>query len=304
MLTTILLTSGLALAQESTQRTEAAAPECSVQDFNDADGKLVVQVKYCPNGDAEQNNSGITGAQGYLDSFLVLTEEQELALRERAKRGFEEMDAEIKAYKALENPISVWQDIAATPALVEYFKDTFDTIGVSVEGSEQSFTVTHTGAALELSEGIADSVNFRVTITQQQVLNMVQNAADNSISEQESWRILSVLFTPMTAVTLDNEVFTNNWRRKRLGVEDHTHVHLLNPSGETATSHTLFFVKGQWVVVKGLHGKPKRTFKLTPAQALEYQKKTFSAMRANDKKQWKAWAKWYKQWRDGVSETH
>ena len=244
MLTTILLTSGLAMAQESTQSTESAAPACSVQDFNDADGKLVVGVKYCPNGDAGQNNKGISEAQGYLDSLVDLTE--------RAKKGFEELDAEIEALQALQNPISVWQGIAATPALVEYFKDTFDTIGVSVEGSEQSFTVTHTGSALELSEGIADDVNFRVTISQQQVRNMVKNAADNSISEQESWRILSVLFTPMTAVTLDNEVFTNNWRRKRLGVEDHTQ-YLPNPSGET-TSHTLFR-QGAMVVVKAAASK-------------------------------------------------
>ena len=95
----------------------------------------------------------------------------------------------------------------------------------------------------------------------------------------------------MTAETLGNKVFTNNWYRKRLGVEDHIYVHLLDPSGKSDTSHTLFFVKGQWVVVKGLHGKPKRTFKLTPAQALEYQRKTFAAMRIGNKKQQRAWAK-------------
>ena len=202
------------------------------------------------------------------------------------------------------DPMTLWQEIAATPALVEYFKDSFDTLGVSVEGTESRFTVTHTGTALELTEGIADDVNFKVTITAQQVMNMIENAEDNQISEQESWRILSVLFTPMTAVSLDNEVLTNDRLRKALGVEDLTHVSLLNPSGETATSHTLFYVKGQWVVVPGLHGTPRRTYELTPAQALEYQKKTFSAMRADDRKEWKAWAQWYTSWRDGVSVTH
>ena len=190
------------------------------------------------------------------------------------------------------DPMQLWQGIADTPALVEYFKDSFDTLGVSVEGTEHSLTVTHTGTALELKSGIAEDVDFQVTITPEQVMNMVSNAEDNQISEQESWRILNVLFTPMTAVTLDNEVLTNNRLRKALGVEDLTHVSLLNPSGDTASSHTLFYVKGQWVVVSGLHGKPRRTYTLTPAQALEYQKKIFSP-KADDRKQWKEWAKWY-----------
>lgn len=212
--------------------------------------------------------------------------------------------AEVEEPAPALDPMQLWQGIADTPALVEYFKDSFDTLGVAVEGTEHSLTVTHTGTALELTPGIADDVDFRVTITAQQVMNMVENAEDNQISEQESWRILDVLFTPMTAVTLDNEVLTNNRLRKAIGVEDLTHVSLLNPSGEPASSHTLFYVKGQWVVVSGLHGTPRRTYTLTPAQALEYQKKIFSAMRANDRKQWKEWAKWYVSWRDGVSVTH
>ena len=181
--------------------------------------------------------------------------------------------AEEAAEPAPLDPMQLWQGIADTPALVEYFKDSFDTLGVSVEGTEYSLTVTHTGTALELKSGIAANVDFRVTITPEQVMNMVSNAEDNRISEQESWRILNVLFTPMTAVTLDNEVLTNNRLRKALGVEDLTHVSLLNPSGDTASSHTLFYVKGQWVVVSGLHGKPRRTYTLA-AQALEYQRKS------------------------------
>ncbi|MEC7987607.1 MAG: hypothetical protein VX278_20740 [Myxococcota bacterium] len=200
--------------------------------------------------------------------------------------------------------MDVWNGITKTPALVEYFKDTFDTIGVSIEGTDERFTVEHTGTELKLSEGIAEDVNFRVSISEKQVSNMVKNAEDNQISADESWRIMSVLFTPMTSVTLDNPVFVNNRMRKKLGIEDLTHVYLLNPNGETANSHTLFFVKGQWVVVKGIHGKPRRTYKLTPAQALEYQKKTFSAVRANKAKQWREWAKWYTKWRKGVSVTH
>ena len=112
---------------------------------------------------------------------------------------------------AKESPtaMAVWRGILSTPALVEYFKDTFDSIGVTVDGSKEQFTVTHTGTALTLSKGIAENIKFRVSISSKQVMNMVKNAEDNQISEEESWRILSVLFTPMTAVTLENKIFVN-----------------------------------------------------------------------------------------------
>ena len=304
--TLMFISFSVGLAQETTPQASAPA-ECTVQDVHDPQGHLVVHTKFCSTGDKNLDRKALNEATEHIQGITSLSAEQRKKLVDRATQADMDLQAELDKYDDIPrpfDPMAVWQGIAATPALVEYFKDTFDTIGVRVEHSDTAFTVTHTGAALQLSEGIADDVLFRVTISQQQVQNMVQNASDNSISEQESWRILSVLFTPMTAVTLENDIFTNNWRRMILGVEDHTHVLLLNPSGETATSHTLFFVKGQWVVVKGLHGTPKRTFKLTPAQALEYQKKVFSAMRANNRKQWSAWAKWYKKWRMDVSEKH
>ena len=305
----IIMLFGLAMAQETPSTTQKASqPECSIQDFHDVEGKLVVHTKFCSTGNDDFDRVALSQTIQHLDTMKPpLGEVQREAIIKRAQRDHDELMKELERHNDTPSsldPMVVWQGIAATPALVEYFKDTFDTMGIRVEDSNKSFTVTHTGTALELSDGIVDDVNFRVTISQQQVRNMVDNAADNSISEQESWRILSVLFTPMTAVTLKNKIFTNNWRRIMLGVEDHIHVYLLNPSGETATSHTLFFSNGQWVVVKGLHGTPKRTFKLTPKQALEYQKKTFSAMRANNSKQWNAWAKWYKKWRKGVSKIH
>ena len=71
---------------------------------------------------------------------------------------------------------------------------------------------------------------------------MIKHAKDGEISDNESWRILNVLFTPMTRVTLETPVLAVNWRRKLAGVEDLTHVYLLNPSGEEVSVHTLVYV--------------------------------------------------------------
>ena len=60
-----------------------------------------------------------------------------------------------------------------------------------------------------------------------------------------------MLFTPLTRVTLQTPVLSTNWRRKLAGVEDLTHVYLINPSGEEAANHTLIYVKGQWLVLEG-----------------------------------------------------
>ena len=108
---------------------------------------------------------------------------------------------------------------------------------------------------------------------------MVNHAKDGRISVDESWRILNVLFTPMTKVTLETPVLAVNWRRKLAGVDNLTHVYLLNPSGEQVSSHTLVYVKGQWLVLKGLHGDARRIYKMTPEQSLDYQRRIFSAMK-------------------------
>ena len=60
-----------------------------------------------------------------------------------------------------------------------------------------------------------------------------------------------MLFTPLTRVTLQTPVLSINWRRKLVGVEDLTHVYLINPSGGETANHTLIYVKGQWLVLEG-----------------------------------------------------
>ena len=135
----------------------------------------------------------------------------------------------------------------------------------------------------------------------QNIENMIKHAKDGEISDNESWRILNVLFTPMTRVTLETPVLAVNWRRKLAGVEDLTHVYLLNPSGEEASVHTLVYVKGQWLVLKGVHGDARRIYKMTPEQSIEYQRKIFWAMKKNSLWNWWKFSRWYKSWRKTCS---
>jgi hypothetical protein len=87
-------------------------------------------------------------------------------------------------------------------------------------------------------------------------------------------------------------------------VEDLTHVYLLNPSGGEASKHTLIYIKGQWLVLEGLYGNPRRTYRMTPDDSIEYQRKIFSAMQKNSFFTWWKFSSWYKKWRKTVSVDH
>ena len=175
--------------------------------------------------------------------------------------------------------LTAWENILQTPDLVKYFDGVFNHLGIIIEETDERFTIHHTGASFEFEEGIIeDNVDFIVPLKKENISNMIKHAEDGFISPEESWRILDVLFTPLTKVTLQTPVLAVNWRRKLAGVEDLTHVYLISPTNKEASKHTLIYVKGQWLVLIGLHGNPRRTYRMSPEQSLEYQKMIFFAM--------------------------
>ena len=195
-----------------------------------------------------------------------------------------------------------WEKILQTPELLNYFNGVFDHLGIEIKETGESFTIHHQGDIFTFEKGIVkEKVDFIVPLELQNIENMIKHAKDGEISDNESWRILNVLFTPMTRVTLETPVLAVNWRRKLAGVEDLTHVYLLNPSGEEASVHTLVYVKGQWLVLKGVHGDARRIYKMTPEQSIEYQRKIFSAMKKNSLWNWWKFSRWYKNWRKTCS---
>ncbi len=201
--------------------------------------------------------------------------------------------------------LDTWKNIFQSPKLVNYFDGVFNSLGIIIEENGERFTVYHHGDSFEFAKGIKDEdVDFIVPLKKQNITNMVNHAKDGIINAEESWRILDVLFTPLTKVTLQNPVLSVNWRRKLAGVEDLTHVYLINPNGQEASKHSLIYIKGQWLVLKGIHGKPKRTYRMSPDQSLEYQKMIFSAMEKDSFWGWWKFSRYYKEWRKTCSITH
>ncbi|CAN5588854.1 hypothetical protein BH10CHL1_BH10CHL1_25360 [soil metagenome] len=194
-----------------------------------------------------------------------------------------------------------WQAILQTPTIVAYFRGVFNQVGIQVLETDEQFTVTHTGERITFTPGIQATVDFVVPVTVAHIQNLVNAASDGEIDATEAWRIVQVLFTPMTKATLQTPVLTDPLIQKLAGVEDVMHIYLLNPSGGAAATHTLTFEKGQWQVTPGLQGTPRRIYQLTPEQALIYQRRVFQAAQQNALWTWCQFALWYRQWRQAVS---
>jgi hypothetical protein len=201
--------------------------------------------------------------------------------------------------------LDAWENILQTPELLLYFNDVFDHLGIIIEETDEKFTIHHLDTEFIFEEDIVESaVDFIVPLKLENIENMMLHAKDGKIDSSESWRILNVLFTPLTEVTLQNPVLSVNWRRKLAGVEDLTHVYLLNPDGEEASKHSLIYIKGQWLVLKGIHGNPKRTYRMTPEDSLEYQRTIFKALKQYTFWGWIKFSTWYKKWRKKNSIAH
>jgi hypothetical protein len=196
-----------------------------------------------------------------------------------------------------------WQPLLDNPGMAEFFDGIFLHLGVRVEETGEELTVHHKGDHFTLETGIdPDAVEYIVPIRLENVANLLSHGADKAVDPDEAYRILAVMFTPMTEATLAKSPVIRSKRLRRIaGVEELLHVELIAPSGEVANSHTLAFSGGQWLVIPGLYGDAERTFHMEVDAAAEYQRHIYAAMVADSGKEWRAFARWYNDWREDVS---
>lgn len=205
------------------------------------------------------------------------------------------------AAAAQKSAYEAWTPLLKNPGLAAYFSGTFEHLGVRVAETGEALTVHHLGTYFELSKGIdSDKTDFVVTIHEQNVLNMVKHGNDDKIDEAESFQIIKVLFTPLTQAELNNKFLVKKKYLRAAHVGEVIHVTLLDPAQKENYTHTLVHVNDQWIAAPGLAGKPESSLKLTPAQALEFQRNLFAARRQNTTKAWLKFAKWYKTWKKNL----
>ena len=78
----------------------------------------------------------------------------------------------------------------------------FDVIGITIEETGEELTVRVGKGKIHIEPGLPDRWDFLVPLKMENVTNMVSHAADGRLDAFETWRIASVLFTPLTRETL------------------------------------------------------------------------------------------------------
>lgn len=200
--------------------------------------------------------------------------------------------------------IDVWRRFSDVPGVAAFFDGAFERVGVVVTDTGEEFTCAHAGETIELEPGIdRASVDFVVEIERFQVDRLASEAATGELGPLARFRILRAIFTPATQATLRNPVMSNTTLRRLSGVEDLIHVRLLSPEPdqEPHAAHTLLHASGQWLVIPGLHGEPRRIFELTPDEALAYHRHTLATIKGTGPLRWLAFRRWYVRWRRDVS---
>ncbi len=199
-----------------------------------------------------------------------------------------------------------WQTVTQDPRVVGFFKGTFQRAGVRVSDTGEAFTVVHHGDHVTFEPALNESTtDFTVDIQQFQVDRFAEAASTGALEALAQYRAVRAIFTPATQATLRNPMMANGVLRRLARVEELIHVRLKSPvpDQEPDTTHTLVHVRGQWLVIPGLHGRPARTFELSIEDAVFYQRHVLRALRGDNVLEWLRFGAWYLGWRPKVSRT-
>ncbi len=203
----------------------------------------------------------------------------------------------------METSLNKWRSLTQPPSVVTFFKGLFDRVGISVTDTGEQFAGRHSGDRIEFEPALdPQKVDYVVEIDSAQVDRLAAHVQDGELDETERYRIVSALFTPATAAMLKNPVLAHPLLRRLVGAEDVIHVILQPPTPqEPEVQHTLTYANRQWHVQPGLHGQAKRVYRLTLADALDYHRRAFATIKANNWSAWLRFAFWYRKWRKKVS---
>jgi hypothetical protein len=200
--------------------------------------------------------------------------------------------------------LETWRAVTQDPRVIGFFKGTFERAGVRIVDTGESFTVVHHGDRVDFEPALNESsTDFTVDIQEYQATRFAEAAGTGVLDPTAQYRAVRALFTPATEATLRNPMLANGILRRLARIEELIHVRLKSPvpDKEPDLTHTLVHVRGQWVVIPGLHGRAGRTFDLSIEDAILYQRHVLKALRQNTWAGWLQFGSWYLGWRPTVS---
>ena len=211
------------------------------------------------------------------------------------------MQAKMKNQPQTDRTVDLWRAVEQTDQIVSVLVGMFEEIGITIEETGEKLTARVKEGTIQIDPGLPEKYDLLAPLKLENVHEMVLFTADGRLDESEIWRIIAVLFTPLTRETLRTPVMSKAILRKLAGIVDLIHVQLLGPEAEHVANYTLAFVSRQWLVIRGSHGQARRKFTLTSEEYMTYQKRVFNTIKANNFLGWMRFARWYAKWRPSVS---
>jgi hypothetical protein len=194
-----------------------------------------------------------------------------------------------------------WSVIEESPQMVAFFRGTFDTLNFTVNETGERFFLVFSGERVTITGGRAGLADLDVPIGQIQVDAVARLAADGTLDRQDAFSVMQILYGPIARAFLTGSFLKHDIVRRLAGVEDLIHITFWTPGLPDSSSVTLKAEGGQWYVIDGLVGRPKRVFRLNEAETLEYMRRVHATRKSSNPKVWIDFVNWYTQWRERVS---
>lgn len=208
--------------------------------------------------------------------------------------------------KASGSCLEKMQQMEQPESVVKFFSDLFDRLGIYIVDSTEKFTCIDCGDRIEFEDGIdEDKVDFCVSLYSFQIDRFIADVGAGYSDPLAHFRLVKEFFRMPShdkKSLLNSPLLNNSAFRKLIHSKNLLHVHLISPdkNAEDDATFTLFFVKGNWNLTQGLVGEPERVFRLSADDALELNRRMFSASRDKKITALPELAKWYINWRERV----
>jgi hypothetical protein len=210
------------------------------------------------------------------------------------------------------------QSLAQNPQARTWFEQLLSYLRVRVSDTGEEFTVISKKTGVEITPGFIPpdrrkllygifdpgdwyAQQFVITVSSQNVRNFASFFADDNVSQEELFRIMSFLMPVLLKATLEMPAMRNRALLSLLGLDTVWHQCLLDPQGNETQPATVQLVGDKWEVLPGYHGTPQRKKVLTPEKLLEFQRRVHQAEDEDTLGGWFALLDWYRKWLGSVS---
>ena len=142
---------------------------------------------------------------------------------------------------------------------------------------------------------------YIVPLETQNIRNWVAAFAGDMLSPEAPHRIVSAMLGSLLEALYAMPVMRNGFLLKLFGIETFWQEALLDPAGNETLPITVLFSHGQWLIIPGYHGQPRRRYLIEPRHIIEEQRQIHKAERVNSLAGWLSLLRWYNQYRNGVA---